>query len=67
MYECKECNLVFENHYLKANHDRWNHKDSTYAEAAKKNLKEGLAKSINARFGKLINETVDCPKCNEPF
>ena len=67
MYECKECNLVFENHILKANHVRWNHKDSAYSEVGIKNLKEKVKKSINARFGKLINETVDCPKCKTPF
>jgi hypothetical protein len=67
MYECKECNLVFENHYLKANHDRWNHKDSTYTEAGKKNKSRKIKESINARFGNYINETVDCPKCQSPF
>ena len=58
MYSCEICNIEFSNFSLKANHVRWNHKEMT--QEKKFNLSEGSRKSGEKRFGKIINDKIEC-------
>lgn len=56
-YFCLECNLEFDNWQTKANHVRWVHQDNT--KFLEKLKKENPA-YVEARYGKLKEETVTC-------
>lgn len=60
MYQCSQCNKIFEKFQDKANHIRWYHTEMT--DAKKKNLSEGTRKSNEVRFGKYIEEKWICSK-----
>lgn len=67
IYKCKECRLEFKNFQTKANHIRWKHKDNSFTEEGMKSLREKVSIANSKKYGKLIIETIDCPKCGDHF
>jgi hypothetical protein len=67
IYKCKECRLEFKNFQTKANHIRWKHKDNSFTREGMKSLREKVSNANSKKYGKLIIETIDCPKCGDPF
>lgn len=65
MKTCIECNLVFENHNVYANHMRWKHTGNK--EAFSKNISNAIL-AVNAkRKGDLIDVETACEKCAKSF
>jgi uncharacterized C2H2 Zn-finger protein len=64
LVKCKECNQVFSNTKILANHVRWKHKDNS-------NYSATMSLTVNKRYdltkGKLIDKTVICGCCETPF
>jgi len=66
-YECNDCDLIFDNFQLKANHIRWNHNDETFSQSGKQKLKDSALLNNEKRFGKYIIKDIICPKCDVIF
>lgn len=67
MYNCDECNIKFDNYQQKANHVRWQHKKKPYTKKSQLKIKDANRKAADKKYGKLIVETINCPKCKKKF
>jgi len=67
IYKCEECHQEFKSIQSKANHVRWNHKANSFTEDGMKSLRKKVSLANSSKYGKLIVETIDCPKCGTPF
>ena len=60
--KCNECDKIFENVKIKANHVRWKHR-KTFSDIGKIEHSKKIFKSNEKRFGKWIIEEIPCFKC----
>jgi hypothetical protein len=65
MFTCEICGTTFENGKVKSNHIRWYHSKTTFSENGIAKVKENALASNEKRFGKWIEEEVNCHKCGK--
>lgn len=67
MHTCDDCNQTFDSHLEKANHIRWNHKETTFTESGRQKNRETAIRVNESRWGRKITEIRRCPKCESSF
>jgi hypothetical protein len=65
MTKCNFCNEEFVNDKIKANHIRWHHSNQTYSYEGLMRAKEKALLLNEKKFGKWIEEEINCFECGE--